>query len=122
MSRSSIAILSLVMLLALSNGMWAYALSSSAQPEQTHEFTCASDEHRLEVLERIAHPLESAIAASAAPGATKQSVVAAASDASTPLSNRFCIGDQDVVTVDLVGLRFNENGKLIGASSKICIQ
>ena len=110
------------MLLAISNGMWAYSLSLSSQPEQMHEFTCASDEHRSQILERIAHPLESAISASAAPGATKQSVLAAASDASTPLSNRFCIGDQDSITVDLVGLRFNENGKLVGASSKKCVQ
>jgi hypothetical protein len=121
MSRSAIAILSLVMLLVISNGMWAYALSIPAQPESTREFSCAPDEHRFEIMQRIALPLESAIAASAIPGATKQSVISAASDTNTPVSNRFCVGDPDTVTVGLVGLRFSENGKLIGASSKICV-
>ena len=121
MSRSAVALISLVLLLALTNGMWAYANFRPSQPESTHSYSCAPDEHRLEILERMAHPLESAIAASAAPGATKQSVVAAASERNTPEINRFCIGDQDAVTIDLVALRFNDSGKLIGASTQRCI-
>ena len=111
------------MLLAITNGMWAYNLPIvSDLPEEAHEYSCAPDEHRMEIIEQVAHPLEAAIAASGVPGATKQSVVAAASEPNTPVSNRFCYDDQDAVTVGLVGLRFNAEGRLIGASTKRCVQ
>ena len=121
MSRSAVTIISLVLLLTITNGMWAYNQFLPSAKENTHEYSCAPDEHRLEILERIAQPLESAIAAAAVPGATKQSVIAAASERNTPEINRFCVGDQSAVTVDLVGLRFNASGQLVGASTQRCI-
>jgi len=116
MSQSKIAIISLTALLIASNALWAYPLVFPRAPEPRQEYGCSPSEHRTELELEIVGPLTAAIAASAAPGATKQSVVAAANMG----GHGFCIQGSDVIIAKRVALRFDDDGKLIGASTTVC--
>ena len=116
MSQSRIAIISLAVLLVASNALWAYPLVFPGTPESKPEYGCSASEQRVELERQIVWPLTAAIAASAAPGATKQSVVAAANKG----TYGFCIRDSDVIIAKRVALRFDDDGKLVGASTTIC--
>ncbi len=119
MSYSKIIILVLAGLLVVTNALWAYALTAPGAPEAKAEYRCSIDEHRTELDQEIVYPLAAAIAASGRLGATKQSIVAAASNPSS-VDHQFCIRESDVVVKRRVGLRFDANGKLVGASTMLC--
>lgn len=121
MSRSTVVISTLSLLLVATNLLWAYPHFSPPPPELAHEFRCAPDEHREELMSRYVQPLAAAIAASALQGSTKQSILAAAMSTEVPESNQFCIPEPGVEEVQLIGLRFNEDGKLVGASPRRCV-
>ena len=116
MSQSRVVIISLTVLLVASNALWAYPLVFPNAPEPKPEYGCSPSEQRVELEREIVWPLTAAIAASAVPGATKQSVVAAANKS----TYGFCIRDSDVIIAKRVALRFDDNGKLVGASTTIC--
>ena len=122
-SRSAVAILVLSTLLVSTNLLWAYPHLLPNAPELPAEYRCASDEHRLELMLRVAHPLAEAIAASAQPGATRESIIAAASGTSVHEHNRFCANggtDPKIERVKFIALRFDDAGRLVGASSEPC--
>src|SRR5690606_30653842 len=116
MSQSRVVIISLTVLLVASNALWAYPLVFPRAPDPKPEYGCSPSEHRIELEREIVWPLTAAIAASAAPDATKQSVIAAASKG----TYGFCIQDSDVIIAKRVALRFDDDGKLVGASTTIC--
>ena len=120
MSGSRISLITLLLALVVSNAMWAYHVKSPRAPAAAPEYGCSYSEHRQELDREVVAPLTAAIAASAMPNATRESVVAAASGAGLNDSRyHFCMQESDHI-VRRVGLRFNGEGVLDGASTKPC--
>src|SRR4249919_1402758 len=115
MSRTRILVIVLATLLLGSNALWAYTLVFPKASEIKAEYGCSPSEEREELERLVVSPLKTAIAAAAAPGATKQSVISAASGKGEP-GYLFCIQDSDIIINKRVGLRFDRNGRLNGAS------
>ena len=119
MSRSRITITALGLLFVASNALWAYALILGDPPEIKPEYRCDNEELRAELNHEVVNRLTAAITVSAMPGATKADVIAAANDPSRIRTG--CIDSSYVVVARRVGLRFDENGKLVGATTGVCI-
>jgi len=60
-----------------------------------------------------------AIAASGMPNATKLSIIKEAANP-TGVGGFVCMLDKDVVRIRRIGLKFDANGKLVGATDQIC--
>jgi hypothetical protein len=119
MSKTRICIVALVLALAGSNGMWAYALSLYARPTPTPHVMCEPRTLRKENFETIILPLLEAISSSARPGASRQSVIHAVAQAQRS-RDFFCMEEPGVVRVRGIGLKFDSADKLVGATVAYC--
>ena len=119
MSKSRIAIIALACALVISNTLWAYSLTFGKVPEPAAQMKCEPSEQTAEIYDAIVVPLMGAIESSANPGATKDSVVSAAS-LSNLRDDSLCMDDQRVVRVHGVGLIFDKSEKLVGATATQC--
>jgi len=118
MSKSNIAIIVLAILLLASNGLWAYALSLGKEPSRS-PYKCDPSEATAEVYDEAVLPLEAAIAESASPNASRDSIVRAASQSKPGDGLSAC--EKDLVRVRGIQLKFDGAGKLIGAKAGICV-
>ena len=119
MSHSRIAIIVLACLLVVSNALWAYSLGFGSSARTIADVKCVQSEEISEIYDNVVDPLLGAIESSAKPDATKASVVFGASHAQF-LDRRLCINDGRVTPVHRIGLVFNESGKLVGATARLC--
>jgi hypothetical protein len=120
MSKSNIAVIVLVITLIASNGLWAYASMSGNTPARSSDLKSEQNKPTVDAYYDAILPLEAAIAASASPHASRESIVSAASGSRRPDKPGTCMWDKDVVRVRGVGLQFDRSGKLIGATTSDC--
>ena len=80
---------------------------------------CEPSEQTAEIYDEIVVPLMGAIESSAKPGATKDSVISAASFSDLG-DDGLCMDDQRVVRVHGVGLIFDGSERLVGATATLC--
>ena len=117
MSKSAAAIALLLILLVASNAWWA----TSRQPQRStvgpEQLQSISDS--LKLADRAVVQSFAAIEASAAPGATKESILTAARQADRSKQN-ICFYDLGVVKVGAIGLKFDNSGRLVGATRAYC--
>ena len=120
MSRSAISIYVLFALLVGTNAMWLFreTLGTSGSSEPI-EMECTLTEESARFFDSIVLPLSDAVVAAAAPNATKDTVIRAAQSAARG-TNLICMSDPAVVQVRGVGLRFNADGRLTGATVMHC--
>lgn len=120
MSKSVISIYVLLALLLGTNAMWLYRMkhevSLSSEPIAMH---CTRTEESTEIYDSIVLPLTDAIAAASKPGASRESILQSANSAGFG-TNPICMSDASVVRVREVGLQFNDNGQLTGATVAHC--
>ena len=117
MNKTAILCFVLFGALILSNIMWLLAYNSAPSPLAYRQapLYVASDS---EVDRELLRPLKNAIVASALPGATEQSIVSAA-QSERPMA--MDCGHSPLATrVRGVSLFFNEQGKLVAASTQPC--
>ena len=119
MSKSNIAIIVLAITLIASNGLWVYASSFGKEPLRSPS-KCEPSEAIAEVYDEAVLPLEAAIAESASPRASRDSIVRAASQSKRGDGLSVCQED-DLVRVRGIQLKFDQAGKLIGAATGICV-
>jgi len=119
MSKSNIGIIVLAILLLASNGFWAYALSLGKEPSRS-PYKCEPSDATAEVYDEAVLPLEAAIAESASPRASRDSIVRAASKSKRGDGLSVCQED-DLIRVRGIQLKFDQAGKLIGATTEICV-
>ena len=117
MSRSSAWIALLTIALVASNAWWAVQTRAGQKVASHDRLTSVSES--LELSDRAVVQAFSAIQATALPGATKSSVISAVSKA-TRYDQRICFGDEGVVEVGVIGLKFDKNERLVGATRMYC--
>jgi hypothetical protein len=121
MSRTNIAITILFLLLVASNALWAAFVlrgeevvivpSPAAREREQQE---RIDGHRDEEAALFA-----AIEAAAAPGATRTQIIAAAQSARRGQES-LCMESPGMERVGRIGLRFDDAGRLTGATTIFC--
>jgi hypothetical protein len=116
MSHLRIWLIAACVLLVVSNAMWAARLAGETTPTATPSYGCTETEQYAEIRQELVGPIASAINASLKPGATKQSIVAAA----TSSDSQKCIVSSDT-HIGSAGLRFSGD-KLVGVSTMLCTQ
>jgi hypothetical protein len=119
MSKSNITLNALMLTLLVSNGLWAYALYAHRGPTHRPLLACASRAEFADQYDSVVLPLIAAISASAEPGADRDSIAGAARKA-VHSRGSFCMEQPDVVRVRDVGLKFDQAGRLVGASITHC--
>ena len=120
MSKSAVSVYILIALLVGTNAMWLYGVNRQNSALKTPiEVRCTRTEESTQIYDSIVLPLTDAIAAAAKPGASKESIVRAASFAGFG-TNPICMNEPSVVGVRGVGLRFNDSGQLTGATVAHC--
>ena len=122
MSRLRIMLTVSLLLLVVSNILWALRLSREESPVLPTSYGCTETEQYVETREGIVRPLAAAINASLTPGATQQSILAAATDTSIQHEHLTCVVDSDsrIGQVSL-GLRF-DGDRLVAVSTEVCTQ
>ena len=112
--------------LALSNGFWAYRLILANRPTPTPldqqrapyaKLSC--DCKLLELADRAVLQSFAAIQASAVPGATRATIINAVR-APVRANQNICLEDPGVVNVGSIGLKFDNSGRLVGATKGFC--
>ena len=117
MNKTAILCFVLFGALIVSNSMWLSAYKSVPSPPAYQQPPPHVPENS-EVDRELLRPLKNAIAASAMPGATEQSIVSAA-QSDRPIA--MDCGHSPLATrVRGVSLFFNEQGKLVGATTEPC--
>jgi hypothetical protein len=121
MSRANIAITTLALLLLATNALWAACVlradeptivpSASARERTLYEQTLAHREEEAAVF--------AALEAAARPGATRAGILAAAAAARLG-EGALCMDAPGIERVGRVGLRFDEAGRLTGATTTVC--
>ena len=117
MSQLKIWLIASVVLLVTSNAMWASRVSLENEPKAAPSYGCTESEQYGEILEELVQPLAAAVNASTRPGATKESILAAAADPST--DNLTCVTPADT-RIGTFGLQF-AGERLTGVSTLVCI-
>ena len=121
MSKPTIAIYVLLALLIGSNAIWLQRAKNEIAPSiEPIEMHCTRTEESAEIYNSIVLPLTDAITAAAQSGASKESILQSANSAGSG-TTLICIEDPAVVQVRGVGLRFNDNGQLTGATVAHCM-
>jgi len=111
-----------LLLLVTSNVLWALHSTREATPELPVSYGCTETEQYAEIREEQVRPLAAAVNASLNPGATRHSILAAATDASNWPEFLTCVIDSDsrIGQVGL-GLRF-DGDRLMAVSTEFCTQ
>ena len=122
MSRLRILLTASLLLLVASNVLWAFRFARETVPELPTSYGCTETEQYAELREKLIRPLAAAVNASLSPGATRQSTLAAATDASNWPKRLTCVIDSDsrIGQVGL-GLRF-DGDRLVAVSTEYCEQ
>src|SRR5690606_17990822 len=118
MSRLRIALIASLLLLVASNVLWAVRLVREEAPELPRSYGCTEFEQYVELRQELVQPLAAAINSSLKPGATKESILTAATDASIRSESLDCVREADSdIGVRAIGLRF-DGDKLIAVSTE----
>jgi hypothetical protein len=116
MSKSGAAIALLSVALVASNIWWlvSYGTTKAVSPERLDSIASSLNLADRAVVQSIA-----AIDASAAPGATRASIIKAVREADRA-NQTICFNDPGVVDAGAIGLKFDDSGRLVGATRGYC--
>ena len=116
MSHLRIWLIAAVVLLVISNAMWAARLAGERKPEISPSYGCTETEQYAEIRQELVQPIASAVNASLKSGATKQGILGAAASG----ENQECVISSDS-HIGSSGLRF-DGDKLVAVSTMLCTQ
>jgi hypothetical protein len=117
MSKSAIAITLLSIALVASNIWWAIAVQGNKKAVSPERLPSIASS--LKLADRAVVQSFAAIQASAAPGATRASIIKAVREADRA-NQTTCFNDPGVVHLGAIGLKFDNSGRLIGATRGYC--
>lgn len=121
MSRLRISFFFVVLLLFVTNALWAYAGLDPQEPVKQRindDANCYPDEVAKDMYHDVVRPLVAATNAALERGATRDLILDRARTASG--RNSFCMEQDGVEKVGDIGLRFDASGRLTGVSITSC--
>ena len=118
MSQLKIWFVASLLLLIVSNAMWAFRLARERGPEVPSSYGCTKTEQYGEIRQELVQPIAAAVNASVMPGATKQSILAAARGMYSSAEILTCVIPSDT-SIGPFGLRF-DGDRLVAVSTLTC--